>query len=123
MSSDLVRLAGLYERESKAGNKYFTGLLNGGVKLVMLANKDRQAENEPHWWLYVTAHETSRQDRQLALKNDTGASSSAKAPAAPDAPLPLQRGSGVGGGAYRRPRSTLPRHKLDPPGPDGASLD
>ncbi len=52
--SDLIRLAGMYENESKAGNRYFVGLLNHGTKLVMLKNKHRQADNEPHWHLYIT---------------------------------------------------------------------
>ena len=124
MSSDLVRLAGLYERESKVGNKYFTGLLNSRVRLVMLRNKDREGDNPPDWNLYVSAHETGRQDRQRAPKNDTGASSGATAgavaPVTPDAPLPLQGGSGAGGGgSYRRP-PTRSRRKPELPGPDGA---
>ena len=61
MSSDLVRLAGLYERESKAGNKYFTGLLNSGVKLVMFSNKRREKDTDPHWLLYLTERERPEQ--------------------------------------------------------------
>ncbi len=60
MSDTLIRLAGLFECESAAGNRYFTGLLNGGVKLVMLKNNYKQADNEPDWNLYLT--ERQRQD-------------------------------------------------------------
>ncbi len=61
MSDTLIRLAGLYECESKAGNKYFTGLLNSGVKLVMFQNKRREKDNDPHWLLYLTERERPEQ--------------------------------------------------------------
>ncbi len=64
MSNYLIKLAGLYENESKAGNRYFVGLLNSGAKLVMLANKDRKADNEPHWHLFLSAREKPAGDRQ-----------------------------------------------------------
>ena len=64
MSNELIKLAGLYENESKAGNRYFVGLLNSGAKLVMLANKDRKADNEPGWTLFLTTREKPAGDRQ-----------------------------------------------------------
>jgi hypothetical protein len=51
-----IRLAGLYENQSKAGNRYFVGLLNSGAKLLMLENK-RAGEGEPGWSLFLTEHE------------------------------------------------------------------
>ena len=79
MSDTLIRLAGLFECESAAGNRYFTGLLNGGVKLVMLKNNYKQADNEPDWNLYLT--ERQRQ----------GVADSCKAPAEVQQPKPRKR--------------------------------
>ena len=52
MNEPMVKLAGLYENVSKAGNRYFVGYM-GGVKLVMLENKRRKSEKEPQWTLFV----------------------------------------------------------------------
>ena len=88
MSNDLIKLAGLYENESKAGNKYFVGLLNSGAKLVMLANRDR-ADNEPHWTLFVTTREKPAGDRQGGENAAPGLRDTA-APAPPIAAPPTR---------------------------------
>ena len=79
MADHLIRLAGLFECESAAGNRYFTGLLNGGVKLVMLKNNFKTADNEPDWNLYLT----ERQRQEVA--------DSRKAPAEVEQPKPRKR--------------------------------
>ena len=74
MRDPLIRLAGLFECESAKGNKYFTGLLNSGAKLVMLVNKDKQADNEPDWLLYLTERrrrgETNKRDEDGTYQHD-----------------------------------------------------
>jgi len=87
MSDNLIKLAGLFECESKAGNKYFTGLLNHGTKLVMLKNKHREAENQPHWVLYLT----ERNGKKPADTQSHGATP--PAPAAEDAQRESKRRS------------------------------
>lgn len=47
-----VLLAGLYEKISAKGNKYFVGRLNG-ARLLMFANTDKKQESDPGWLLYV----------------------------------------------------------------------
>ena len=92
MSDTLIRLAGLYECESKAGNKYFTGLLNSGIKLVMFSNKRREKDTDPHWLLYLTERERPEQKEDKPAEAEqpkpTAAPSSTTAPpittAAPD---------------------------------------
>ncbi len=81
MADHLIRLAGLFECESPAGNRYFTGLLNGGAKLVMLKNNYKQADNEPDWNLYLT-------ERQ---RQDVGDSSKASAEVQHEKPKPRKR--------------------------------
>jgi hypothetical protein len=52
MNEPMVKLAGLYEKTSAKGNKYFIGRL-GNARLLMFANQDKQAEKDPDWLLYV----------------------------------------------------------------------
>jgi len=64
MSNDLIKLAGLFENESKSGNRYFVGLLNSGAKLLMLANNNRESDRDPGWTLFLTTREKPAGDRQ-----------------------------------------------------------
>ncbi len=52
MNEPMVKLAGLYEKTSQKGNKYFIGRL-GNARLLMFANADKKGEQEPDWFLYV----------------------------------------------------------------------
>ncbi len=97
MSDTLIRLAGLFECESATGNKYFTGLLNGGAKLVMLKNNYKTADNEPDWNLYLT--ERQRQD----------VAESHKTPAALQEPTPRKRRA-----RRSKPAPTATVHADDP---------
>src|SRR5262250_565925 len=47
----LLKAAGLWEHVSSKGNRYFVGRL-GGVKVLILENRDRQADNEPSHHLF-----------------------------------------------------------------------
>lgn len=47
----MLKAAGLWKRTSAKGTDYFAGRL-GGVKIVILENRDRQAEGDPTHWLY-----------------------------------------------------------------------
>ena len=49
----MVRLTGLYENTSKAGQTYFVGYL-GGAKVLLLKDK-RAVEGQPGWALMITA--------------------------------------------------------------------
>ena len=52
MNEPMVRIAGLYEKTSQKGNKYFIGRL-GSARLLMFANQDKKQASDPYWWLYV----------------------------------------------------------------------
>jgi hypothetical protein len=47
----MLKATGLWKRTSAKGTDYFAGRL-GGVKIVILENRDRQAEGDPTHWLY-----------------------------------------------------------------------
>jgi hypothetical protein len=56
MTDNKIQIARLFENESKAGNRYYIGLLNGSTKLLMLKNA-RAQEGEPDWNLFILPHE------------------------------------------------------------------
>lgn len=52
MNEPMVKLAGLYEKTSAKGNRYFVGRLNG-ARLLVFANTDKKEASDPDWLLYV----------------------------------------------------------------------
>jgi len=42
---DLSRMCGMWENKDKNGNKYFSGKLEDGTKIVMFTNTYRDKEN------------------------------------------------------------------------------
>jgi hypothetical protein len=47
----MLKATGLWKRTSANGADYFSGRL-GGVKIVILENRDQPVENNPTHWLY-----------------------------------------------------------------------
>jgi hypothetical protein len=47
----MLKAAGLWEKTSAAGNTYFVGRL-GGVRVLILRNRDAGAEGEPDWHMF-----------------------------------------------------------------------
>jgi hypothetical protein len=58
MNALMIKIAGLYEKTSAKGNRYFVGRLNG-ARLLMFANTEKQGEKDPDWHLYVQEREES----------------------------------------------------------------
>lgn len=58
----MVKLAGLYEKTSQKGNRYFIGRLNG-ARLLMFANQNKQTDKDPDWFLYVQERSEPQGDR------------------------------------------------------------
>ena len=60
----MLKAAGLWEKTSAKGNRYFVGRL-GGVKILILANLDQSAESNPtHHLFFVEAAERPREAEQ-----------------------------------------------------------
>ena len=59
----MIKAGGLWAKTSAKGGRYLTGRL-GGVKVLILANKDRQSENDPSHILYFVDGEQRRQGPQ-----------------------------------------------------------
>ena len=52
MNEPMVKIAGLYEKTSQMGNRYFIGRPNG-ARLLTFANTDKKEESDPDWLLFV----------------------------------------------------------------------
>jgi len=52
--SDLVRLAPLWKRKSKAGNKYLGGQLGDAPAVVLPNTYKEDGSNQPDYYLYVS---------------------------------------------------------------------
>jgi len=55
----LVRIAGMFENTSAAGNTYYVGVA-GAMKFLLFKNRE-QAEGTPGWTLFVTQREDKMQ--------------------------------------------------------------
>jgi hypothetical protein len=59
----LIKAAGLWAKSSVKGGQYLTGRL-GGMKVLILENRDRQSDDDPSHHLFVTeAPDRQRQER------------------------------------------------------------
>ena len=71
--SPLIKAAGLWAKSSVKGGQYFTGRL-GGVKVLVLENRDRHSDDDPSHILYFTEAPDRRQgDQQAAQERSAGA--------------------------------------------------
>jgi hypothetical protein len=59
----MLKAGGLWAKTSAKGGRYLTGRL-GGVKVLILANKDRQSENDPSHLLFFVNGDQRRQGPQ-----------------------------------------------------------
>src|SRR3954471_19874748 len=59
----MLKATGLWQKTSVKGGQYLTGRL-GGVKVLILANRDRKSDNDPSHILYFVDGEQRRQGPQ-----------------------------------------------------------
>jgi hypothetical protein len=59
----MLKAGGLWAKTSAKGGRYLTGRL-GGVKVLILANRDRQSDNDPSHILYFVEGTDRRQGAQ-----------------------------------------------------------
>src|SRR3954454_11742322 len=59
----MLKAGGLWAKTSAKGGRYLTGRL-GGVKVLILANRDRQSDNDPSHILYFVEGADRRQGAQ-----------------------------------------------------------
>ena len=99
----MLKAGGLWAKTSAKGGRYLTGRL-GGVKVLILANRDRQSDNDPSHILYFVEGADRRQGVQ-----DRGGGQRA-----PQTPSQSQR-SGFRGQGQRVPDQQAPLDRDDAP--------
>src|SRR3954451_18788524 len=61
-NSPMLKAAGLWAKTSVKGGQYLTGRL-GGVKVLVMENRDRQSDDDPSHILYFVEAQERRQER------------------------------------------------------------
>src|SRR3954452_5954826 len=105
----MLKAGGLWAKTSAKGGRYLTGRL-GGVKVLILANRDRQSDNDPSHILYFV----EGADRRQGTQDRGGEQRAPQAPRTSQRPSQPQRG-GFHGQGQRCPtirrRSTTTMHR------------
>src|SRR3954463_5367837 len=87
----MLKAGGLWAKTSAKGGRYLTGRL-GGVKVLILANKDRKNDNNPSHILYfVELYFVEGTDRRQGAQDRSGGQRAPQAPPASQRPLQPQR--------------------------------
>jgi hypothetical protein len=111
--SQLIKAAGLWAKSSVKGGQYLTGRL-GGMKVLILENRDRQNDDDPSHHLFVTeAPDRQRQERSDGQR-------AAETPRTPQRPSDAPRSDFQG---QRVPDHQAPLHRGDGPAPARDVID
>jgi hypothetical protein len=97
-NSPMLKAAGLWAKSSVKGGQYLTGRL-GGVKVLILENRDRQSDDDPSHTLFFVEAGDRRQGGQERAQERFGGAGATNSPRTP------QTASG------ERPRSGFPGHR------------
>jgi hypothetical protein len=84
-NSPMLKAAGLWAKSSVKGGQYLTGRL-GGVKVLVMENRDRKSDDDPsHSLFFVEAPDRRQGGQQVAQERSGGAGSTPDQPEAPTA--------------------------------------
>src|SRR5690349_5693922 len=75
----MLKAAGLWAKTSNSGKRYLTGRL-GGVKVLILENRDRQGDNDPTHNLFFVEAPDRRQAGSCARRQTDERNTSPPAP-------------------------------------------
>jgi hypothetical protein len=87
----LIKAAGLWAKSSVKGGQYLTGRM-GGLKVLILENRDRKSDDDPSHHLFVTEAPDRRQG--AAERPQERGQAYGHGQRVPDHQAPLQRGDG-----------------------------
>jgi hypothetical protein len=111
----MLKAAGLWAKTSVKGGQYLTGRL-GGVKVLILENRDRKTDDDPSHSLFFVEAPDRRQGGAERPQDRAGGRGGPETPQTPQTPSQAQRG-GIPGH-----RSGIPGHR-DPVPDHQAPLD
>ena len=86
----MLKAAGLWAKTSVKGGQYLTGRL-GGVKVLILENRDRQNDDDPSHHLFFVEAPDRRQGAQERPQDRAGGQTAAETPRTPQTPPQVQR--------------------------------
>jgi|tagenome__1003787_1003787.scaffolds.fasta_scaffold20469279_2 hypothetical protein len=82
MNGPMLKATGLWQKSSVKGGQYLTGRL-GGVKVLILENRDRQTDDDPSHHLFFAEAPDRRQDAQQRAQERSDGQRAAGTPRAP----------------------------------------
>jgi hypothetical protein len=78
-NSPMLKAAGLWAKTSVKGGQYLTGRM-GGLKVLIMENRDRQNDDDPSHHLFVTEAPDRRQAGQQGAQERAGGVGALQAP-------------------------------------------
>src|SRR3954468_1554651 len=102
----MLKAAGLWSKTSAKGGQYLTGRL-GGVKVLILENRDRQSDDDPSHQLFFAEAPDRCQGGQERPQDHVGGQAAAETPRTPQTP-PQTQPSGLQGRGQRVPDHQSP---------------
>jgi hypothetical protein len=91
-SSLLLKAAPLWAKSSVKGGQYLTGRL-GGMKILVMENRERKSDNDPSHHLFFTEAPDRRQGDQQAAQERGDGQRAPETPRTPQTPSEAQRRS------------------------------
>jgi hypothetical protein len=89
-NSPMLKAAGLWQKSSVKGGQYLTGRL-GGVKVLVMENRDRQTDEDPSHTLFFVEAPDRRQDGQQRAQERSDGQRAAGTPRTPQNASATQR--------------------------------
>jgi hypothetical protein len=112
-NSPMLKVAGLWQKSSVKGGQYLTGRL-GGVKVLILENRERKSDDDPSHSLFFVEAGDRRQDGQQRAQERFGGAGATRNPGTPQNASATQR-SGFQGRGQRVPDHQAPLDHDDMP--------
>ena len=117
-NSPMLKAAGLWAKTSVKGGQYLTGRL-GGVKVLILENRDRQSDDDPSHHLFFVEAPDRRQGAGERPQERSGGAGATHPPRTPQTQPQAQR-SGFPGHRDREPDHQAPLDYAMPDAPEWA---
>lgn len=73
MSSDLLKMCGVWKNKDKNGNEYFSGNYTYGTKLLIMHNSYKEKNSDPDYIVYLAPKKSKREedsDGQADIETD-----------------------------------------------------
>jgi hypothetical protein len=112
-NSPMLKAAGLWAKSSVKGGQYLTGRL-GGVKVLILENRDRQSDDDPSHHLFFVEAPDRRQGAEERPQERSDGQRGVGTPRTPQTPSAAHR-SGFPGHRNRVPDHQAPLDHDDAP--------